>query len=230
MVQEYVKFGSLDTYLKKNKNSVNILWKLEVAKQLAQAMNFLVGTCVFFWSHEVTNMMKCCEWKSILEWLGLLLPPQEEKNLVHGNVCAKNVLLTREHDWRAGNPPFVKLSDPGISITVLPKESEWKFHPRCISPSLHQTNRGVLLCVWVFFLLTVLVERIPWVPPECVTDPANLSLAADKWSFGTTLWEICSGGEKPLALLDSTKVGPAYTHIYPHTSEIGTVNGHLCTF
>lgn len=47
MVQEYVKFGSLDTYLKKNKNSINILWKLEVAKQLAQAMNFLVGFCVF---------------------------------------------------------------------------------------------------------------------------------------------------------------------------------------
>lgn len=46
MVQEYVKFGSLDTYLKKNKNSINILWKLEVAKQLAQAMNFLVGICV----------------------------------------------------------------------------------------------------------------------------------------------------------------------------------------
>lgn len=44
MVQEYVKFGSLDTYLKKNKSSISILWKLEVAKQLAQAMNFLVGT------------------------------------------------------------------------------------------------------------------------------------------------------------------------------------------
>jgi len=44
MVQEYVKFGSLDTYLKKNKNSIslNILWKLEVAKQLAWAMLFLV--------------------------------------------------------------------------------------------------------------------------------------------------------------------------------------------
>lgn len=42
MVQEYVKFGSLDTYLKKNKNSVNILWKLEVAKQLAWAMHCLV--------------------------------------------------------------------------------------------------------------------------------------------------------------------------------------------
>ena len=44
-------------------------------------------------------------------------------------------------------------------------------------------------------------------PPECIEDPANLSLAADKWSFGTTLWEICSGGEKPLATLDNSKVG-----------------------
>jgi len=41
LVQEFVKFGSLDTYLKKNKNSINILWKLEVAKQLAWAMHFL---------------------------------------------------------------------------------------------------------------------------------------------------------------------------------------------
>uniref|UniRef100_A0A8B9LPK7 Tyrosine-protein kinase n=1 Tax=Astyanax mexicanus TaxID=7994 RepID=A0A8B9LPK7_ASTMX len=138
MVQEYVKFGSLDTYLKKNKNAVNILWKLEVAKQLAWAMLFL-----------------------------------EEKNLAHGNVCAKNVLLIREEDRKAGNPPFIKLSDPGISITVLPKE--------------------------------ILVERIPWVPPECIVDPKNLSLATDKWSFGTTLWEICSGGEKPLANMDSSK-------------------------
>lgn len=38
-----MKFGSLDTYLKKNKNLINIMWKLEVAKQLAWAMNFLVG-------------------------------------------------------------------------------------------------------------------------------------------------------------------------------------------
>uniref|UniRef100_A0A671RVT8 Tyrosine-protein kinase n=1 Tax=Sinocyclocheilus anshuiensis TaxID=1608454 RepID=A0A671RVT8_9TELE len=133
MVQEYVKFGSLDMYLRKNKNSisVNILWKLEVAKQLAWAMLFL-----------------------------------EEKNLAHGNVCAKNILLIREEDRTLGNPPFIKLSDPGISITVLPRE--------------------------------ILVERIPWVPPECILDPKSLSLASDKWSFGTTLWEICSGGEKPL--------------------------------
>ncbi|KAJ3604066.1 hypothetical protein NHX12_028807 [Muraenolepis orangiensis] len=143
MVQEYVKFGSLDTYLKKNKNSVNILWKLEVAKQLAWAMHFL-----------------------------------EEKNLAHGNVCAKNVLLIREENRRTGNPPFIKLSDPGIGMTVLPKE--------------------------------ILTERIPWVAPECVEEPGNLSLAGDKWSYGTTLWEICSGGEKPLASLDPAKKSMFY--------------------
>ena len=49
---------------------------------------------------------------------------QEEKNLIHGNVCAKNVLLIREEDRTTGNLPFIKLSDPGISITVLPKEGE----------------------------------------------------------------------------------------------------------
>ncbi|XP_071757413.1 tyrosine-protein kinase JAK2a [Centroberyx gerrardi] len=138
MVQEYGKFGSLDTYLKKNKSCVNITWKLEVAKQLAWAMHYL-----------------------------------EDKNLIHGNVCAKNVLLIREEDRKTGSLPFIKLSDPGISITVLPRD--------------------------------VLVERIPWVPPECIEDPHNLSQATDKWAFGTTLWEICSGGDKPLSTLDSSK-------------------------
>ncbi|XP_061148677.1 tyrosine-protein kinase JAK2-like [Syngnathus typhle] len=138
MVQEYGKFGSLDTYLKKNKSSINITWKLEVAKQLAWAMHYL-----------------------------------EDKNIVHGNVCAKNVLVIRKEDRKTGSLPFIKLSDPGIGITVLPKE--------------------------------VLVERIPWVPPECIESQQNLSLAADKWGFGTTLWEICSGGDKPLCALDCCK-------------------------
>jgi len=54
--------------------------------------------------------------------------------------------------------------------------------------------------------LKVLQERIPWVPPECIENPKNLNLATDKWSFGTTLWEICSGGDKPLSALDSQRV------------------------
>lgn len=47
---------------------------------------------------------------------------QEDKNLIHGNVCAKNVLLIREEDRASGSLPFIKLSDPGISLTVLPRE------------------------------------------------------------------------------------------------------------
>ncbi|NP_001085288.3 janus kinase 2 isoform X2 [Xenopus laevis] len=143
LVQEYAKNGSLDTYLKRNKNAINIMWKLEVSKQLAWAMHFL-----------------------------------EDRNLVHGNVCSKNILLIREEDRKTGNPPFIKLSDPGISITVLPKE--------------------------------ILLERIPWVPPECIDNPKHLTLASDKWSFGTTLWEIYSGGDKPLNNLDSQRKSQFY--------------------
>ncbi|MCJ8741247.1 hypothetical protein PDJAM_G00068510 [Pangasius djambal] len=138
MVQEFVRFGSLDTYLKRNRSSINITWKLEVAKQLAWAMHYL-----------------------------------EDKSLIHGNVCAKNILLAREEDRKTHTPPFIKLSDPGISISVQPRE--------------------------------ILIEHIPWVPPECVEDQRNLSLATDKWSFGTTLWEIYTGGEKPLSSYDSSK-------------------------
>lgn len=53
---------------------------------------------------------------------------QEDKGLVHGNVCAKNILLIREEDRKSGNLPFIKLSDPGISITVLPRDSKSLCH------------------------------------------------------------------------------------------------------
>ncbi|XP_069779332.1 tyrosine-protein kinase JAK2-like [Narcine bancroftii] len=133
MVQEYMKYGALDIYLKKNKNNscVNISWKLEVAKQLAYAMNFL-----------------------------------DDKQIVHGNVCARNVLLTREGDPTAGYPPFIKLSDPGVSVTILPSE--------------------------------VRIDRIPWLAPEYIDKITHLIPESDRWSFGTTLWEIFSGGDLPL--------------------------------
>uniref|UniRef100_A0A4W5RZB0 Protein kinase domain-containing protein n=1 Tax=Hucho hucho TaxID=62062 RepID=A0A4W5RZB0_9TELE len=46
--------------------------------------------------------------------------------------------------------------------------------------------------------ITESVERIPWITPECVRDSQVLSVAVDKWGFGTTLWEICYDGEAPL--------------------------------
>ncbi|XP_067169161.1 tyrosine-protein kinase JAK3 [Apteryx mantelli] len=140
MVQEYVRYGPLDLYLKKNQGEgkVTTSWKLQVAKQLAYALNYL-----------------------------------EDKKITHGNVSAKKVLLTREGDVASGSPPFIKLNDPGVSVTVLAKE--------------------------------MLVDRIPWVAPECVSDPKSLALPADKWSFGATLWEIFSGGNMPVSLLEPQK-------------------------
>ncbi|XP_068027042.1 tyrosine-protein kinase JAK3 [Melanerpes formicivorus] len=137
MVQEYVRYGPLDLYLKKNQGEgkVTTSWKLQVAKQLAYALNYL-----------------------------------EDKRITHGNVSAKKVLLAREGDVATGSPPFIKLNDPGVSVTVLAKE--------------------------------MLVERIPWVAPECLSDPKSLALPADKWSFGATLWEIFSGGNMPVSLLE----------------------------
>ncbi|TRY64943.1 hypothetical protein DNTS_024629 [Danionella cerebrum] len=133
MVQEFVKHGALDLYLKKNM-CVSVSWKLDVVKQLACALNFL-----------------------------------EENNIAHGNICAKNLLLAREGDTSSESSPFIKLSDPGISMAMLGKE--------------------------------VVLDRIPWVAPE-VVETLEIELECDKWSFGTTLWEIFNGGEAPLQGLD----------------------------
>ncbi|NXY00279.1 JAK3 kinase, partial [Centropus bengalensis] len=140
MVQEYVRHGPLDLYLKKNQGEgkVTTSWKLQVAKQLAYALNYL-----------------------------------EDKKITHGNVSAKKVLLTREGDAASGTPPFIKLNDPGVSIAILAKD--------------------------------MLLQRIPWVAPECLSDPKSLALPADKWGFGATLWEIFSGGNMPVSLLEPQK-------------------------
>ncbi|NXH86528.1 JAK3 kinase, partial [Edolisoma coerulescens] len=117
MVQEHVRHGPLDLYLRKHRGAVTTGWKLTVAKQVAYALNYL-----------------------------------EDKKIPHGNVSAKKVLLAREGDPAGGSPPFIKLNDPGVSVTVLAQD--------------------------------MLVERIPWVAPECVSDPGSLALPADKGSLG----------------------------------------------
>ncbi|KAJ8279078.1 hypothetical protein COCON_G00061440 [Conger conger] len=105
-------------------------------------------------------------WKfQVAKQLAGALSYLEDKKLVHGYVCAKNILLARDGRDNEGGP-FIKLSDPGIPVTVLTREE----------------------CV----------DRIPWIAPECVKNTNALSVAADKWSFGTTLWEICYDGEVPL--------------------------------
>lgn len=43
------------------------------------------------------------------------------------------------------------------------------------------------------------MERIPWIAPECIADGARLGSAADQWSFGATLLEICNNGDLPIS-------------------------------
>ncbi|XP_062868062.1 non-receptor tyrosine-protein kinase TYK2 [Trichomycterus rosablanca] len=110
------------------------------------------------------------QWKfTVAKQLASALCYLETKRLVHGNVCAKNILVARK-GLEEGTFPFVKLSDPGIALTAL--------------------SRGER------------VERIPWIAPECVPCGASLGSAADKWSFGATLLEICNNGD--LAMSGST--------------------------
>uniref|UniRef100_A0A673Y9Z1 Tyrosine-protein kinase n=1 Tax=Salmo trutta TaxID=8032 RepID=A0A673Y9Z1_SALTR len=131
MVEEFVEFGPLDVFLRRERALVTPQWKFTVAKQLASALSYL-----------------------------------ETKQLVHGNVCAKNILVARR-GLEEGTFPFVKLSDPGIALNVLSREER--------------------------------VERIPWIAPECVPSSAPFGSAADQWSFGATLLEICNNGDLPMS-------------------------------
>lgn len=49
--------------------------------------------------------------------------PQEDKSLVHGNVCGRNILLARLGQAE-GTSPFIKLSDPGVGLNALSREGE----------------------------------------------------------------------------------------------------------
>ncbi|XP_053351570.1 tyrosine-protein kinase JAK1-like [Clarias gariepinus] len=105
-------------------------------------------------------------WKfQVAEQLASALSYLEDKKLVHGFVCTKNILLAKD-GLEGHQAPFIKLSQPGASISALNREE-------CI-------------------------DRIPWIAPECVKNPKAQNVAADKWGFGTTLWEICYNGDAPL--------------------------------
>lgn len=46
---------------------------------------------------------------------------QEDKKLVHGYVCTKNILLAKD-GLDGQQAPFIKLSQPGVSIATLNRE------------------------------------------------------------------------------------------------------------
>ncbi|XP_011602398.2 non-receptor tyrosine-protein kinase TYK2 [Takifugu rubripes] len=75
-------------------------------------------------------------WKFIVAiQLASALSYLENKQLIHGNVCARNILLAR-CGLDTGTAPFIKLSDPGIPISALEREERLEripwIAPECI--------------------------------------------------------------------------------------------------
>ncbi|XP_047387358.1 non-receptor tyrosine-protein kinase TYK2 isoform X1 [Sciurus carolinensis] len=61
-------------------------------------------------------------WKvAVAQQLASALSYLEDKNLVHGNVCGRNILLARL-GLAEGTSPFIKLSDPGVGLGALSRE------------------------------------------------------------------------------------------------------------
>ncbi|XP_006161609.1 non-receptor tyrosine-protein kinase TYK2 isoform X1 [Tupaia chinensis] len=61
-------------------------------------------------------------WKvAVAQQLASALSYLEDKNLVHGNVCGRNILLARL-GLEEGTSPFIKLSDPGVGLGALSRE------------------------------------------------------------------------------------------------------------
>nr|XP_051694039.1 non-receptor tyrosine-protein kinase TYK2 isoform X2 [Oryctolagus cuniculus] len=61
-------------------------------------------------------------WKvAAAQQLASALSYLEDKNLAHGNVCGRNILLARL-GLAEGATPFIKLSDPGVGLAVLSRE------------------------------------------------------------------------------------------------------------
>ncbi|XP_004646923.1 tyrosine-protein kinase JAK3 isoform X2 [Octodon degus] len=121
----------------------------------------------------------------------------EDKGLPHGNVSARKVLLARE--GTDGNPPFIKLSDPGVSPTVLSLEMltdriPW-VAPECLDEArtlgLEADKWGFGATVWEVF------SGAPM--PTRALDPAKKlrfyeeqrQLPAPRWTELATLIRQC---------------------------------------
>ncbi|KAM7337970.1 hypothetical protein ACRRTK_004089 [Alexandromys fortis] len=91
-------------------------------------------------------------WKMIVaQQLASALSYLEDKNLVHGNVCGRNVLLARL-GLEEGTSPFIKLSDPGVGQGALSREERveripWTA-PECLSGET--SSLGTATDMWGF--------------------------------------------------------------------------------
>ncbi|XP_062968528.1 tyrosine-protein kinase JAK3 [Cynocephalus volans] len=146
-------------------------------------------------------------WKlQVVKQLAYALNYLEDKGLPHGNVSARKVLLARE--GADGSPPFIKLSDPGVSPTVLSLEMltdriPW-VAPECLQEAqmlgLEADKWGFGATVWEVFSGVTM--------PISTLDPAKKlqfyekrqQLPAPKWTELALLIQQCMAyepGQRP---------------------------------
>ncbi|XP_037674331.1 tyrosine-protein kinase JAK3 [Choloepus didactylus] len=146
-------------------------------------------------------------WKlQVVKQLAYALNYLEDKGFPHGNVSARKVLLARE--GVDGSPPFIKLSDPGVSPTVLSLEMltdriPW-VAPECLQEArtlgLEADKWGFGATVWEVFSGVAM--------PISALDPAEKlqfyeerkQLPAPKWTELALLIQQCMAykpGQRP---------------------------------
>ncbi|KAM4887648.1 non-receptor tyrosine-protein kinase TYK2 isoform 1-T4 [Thomomys bottae] len=83
-------------------------------------------------------------WKVVVaQQLASALSYLEDKSLVHGNVCGRNILLARP-GLAEGTSPFIKLSDPGVGLGALSREERieripWTA-PECLTSGVNSLS------------------------------------------------------------------------------------------
>ncbi|XP_015344379.2 tyrosine-protein kinase JAK3 isoform X1 [Marmota marmota marmota] len=127
-------------------------------------------------------------WKlQVVKQLAYALNYLEDKGLPHGNVSARKVLLARE--GADGSSPFIKLSDPGVSPTVLSLEMltdriPW-VAPECLQETqmlgLEADKWGFGATVWEVF------SGIP-MPLNHLDPPKKLKFYEDRQQLPAPKW------------------------------------------